>query len=787
MLASPVNLLLLFFCSQLLIYFDRGLISAVLPALSKSFLLSDSEMGLIGSCFIFGYMLACPLFAFFSRSYSVYKLMAIGLFLWSVAVLLCGLTNNFIVLLGARILTGVGEASFAGLAPACIDDVSPKRWRTLWLSFFYAGLPIGGAIGYIMGGELVHGGVVFSIVPVDWHTGFLLETAAMVPVIVTVFLWPDAPIAGDSPASPLSPPSPALLRRASTQIARYGSLNSSYSHTSRSQSRPMPFNRRVSAPPYGFPTPRTAAGPDFHRPRFASTLPPRTTTAPAPAAAFSSSSPSFVSDRFSVPIVDSRHERRETGRSASALSPSPPPLASTSAPSAPVLLSMPRGGQQESASVISSSPANRSSPSAISPHASPRVVYIPSTPPHRGSPFSTRRSPSHPTRLTVSTSHRALQTAQSQPLHPMLQSRSASNLHSGTVMSRPPQFSPSAPPPLLPAFSQQELVSPSLVPLPSSSSDSERLWYDIAWNDEQVQFGTDVTLLFADNIYLCVVLGYSALAFVIGALSFWAPVDFSLMLNLSIEQSTKAIGVITFFCGILGTGFGGWSLDWWQAGRSKRAQAVLASLELCVLFTSVSIGFGTLSIVVTRPVLSLALLAVSNFFLFSTSAPINACLLSCSPPDLRSLAMAMSILIMHLLGDLPSPLLMGWITDLCRDVRLSLLLLLSWLGWTVLFWSCGAVLARRQVNELKLLAISEGRLVGEETATAEAAAAGETDTAATAAAGSKDDQPDEVERKDRREDAEPKEVNGTGSEKEYGSWGKHTAAHEEERQPLLLH
>lgn len=92
-------------------------------------------------------MLACPLFAFFSRTYSVYKLMAIGLFLWTVAVTLCGLTNNFITLLGARILTGVGEASFAGLAPACIDDVSPKKWRTLWLSFFYAGLPIGGAIG----------------------------------------------------------------------------------------------------------------------------------------------------------------------------------------------------------------------------------------------------------------------------------------------------------------------------------------------------------------------------------------------------------------------------------------------------------------------------------------------------------------------------------------------------------------------------------------------------------------------------------------------------------------
>ena len=209
------------------------------------------------------------------------------------------------------------------------------------------------------------------------------------------------------------------------------------------------------------------------------------------------------------------------------------------------------------------------------------------------------------------------------------------------------------------------------------------------------------------------VLGYSALAFVIGALSFWAPIDFSNLLHLSIEQSTKAIGIITFFCGILGTGFGGWSLDYWKKGTSKKIQAVLASLEICVMYTTISIGFGVLSILTTRPAVSLGLLAASNFFLFSTSAPINAALLSVAPPDLRSLAMAMSILIMHLLGDLPSPFLMGLVTEWLGSVRFSLLMLLSWLGWTVMLWSFGAVLARRQVEQMKIQAISEGRMGAE--------------------------------------------------------------------------
>ena len=669
MAASPLNLLLLFFASQLLIYFDRGLISAVLPALSRSFLVSDSEMGLIGSCFIFGYMLACPLFAFFSRTFSVYKLMAIGLFLWTVAVLLCGLTNNFITLLGARILTGVGEASFAGLAPACIDDVSPKKWRTLWLSFFYAGLPIGGAIGYVVGGELVNGRVAFPGLGLDWHSGFLLEAGLMVPVIVTVFLWPDAPVSVDSPASPLSPPSPALLRRASTQLARYGSLpalSSAHGYVS---------HRRVSAPPQlnAF---------DYPVARFSHTAPRSLSSAFDTQGPFAGSTP--TSDRTA-------EEGRRAFEAASAAAHLP---MSSSAPNAPAVLT------DEGRSHSSSSSLSLSSPSPSPSPPSAQVVYVPSTPPYRASAQSQRSPSLH--HLTVSTAHLAPHS------HPLTRpySQSASNLYSLSSTGpfhHNPAYSRTSPLHLSSSHSHSLLPPPSPTP-------SEHQWYDIQWNDDQVQFGTDISSLFSDSIYICVVLGYSALAFVIGALSFWAPVDFAKMLNLSIEQSTKAIGIITFFCGILGTGFGGWSLDFWKKGTSKKIQAVLASLEICVLYTSISIGFGVLSIVVVRPVPSLALLAASNFFLFATSAPINAALLSVAPPDLRSLAMAMSILIMHLLGDLPSPFLLGIVTELCGDVRLSLLMLLSWLGWTVTLWSFGAVLARKEVEQLKIQAISEGRM-----------------------------------------------------------------------------
>ena len=709
MWASPLNLLILFFCSQLLIYFDRGLISAVLPALSSGFHLTSSQCGLIGSSFILGYMLACPLFAFFSRSFSVYRLMAAGLVLWVVAVMLCGLTNNFIVLLGGRILTGVGEASFAGLAPACIDDVSPKKWRTLWLSFFYAGLPIGGAIGYVCGGELVHGiPVMAGAVVLDWHTGFLVEAALMLPVILTVFVWPDTPMKDDEPASPLSPPSPALIRRASTHLARYGSVSHSLSSTALVlPPRQSDLNRRASMPAsnnrlsadhgdvrYGGNVAVrnnafAASSPHASIPSYHASL------SPPPSAAASYSLPNMAAALPHTP-----HSMRASSSvtslniAGSVHSPSPSPRAIAAAPR---LQSTPVLDTASDRVMHSSSISLRAAPSAPAAVSSPNRIS---------------RSPHHAL-LTVATPHRS--SPHSAPFMQGYSSQSANNLYTAW------QPSPSHAPITVSPFHQQSMQLPShftLSPSAAHSSpaeDEEDHWYSALWDSEQIQFAADLQSLFADNIYICVVLGYSSLAFVIGALSFWAPVDFAAMLDMSIEQSTKAIGIITFFCGILGTGFGGWALDYWKKGKSSRKeQAVLASLEICVVFTSVSIALGVLSILMRQAVPSLALLALSNFFLFSTSAPINACLLSVAPPALRSLAMAMSILLMHLLGDLPSPFLLGWLTEaLGGEVRVGLLCLLSWLCWTVMFWSFGAVLARRQVTELKLRALAEGMTVDE--------------------------------------------------------------------------
>jgi len=64
------------------------------------------------------------------------------------------------------------------------------------------------------------------------------------------------------------------------------------------------------------------------------------------------------------------------------------------------------------------------------------------------------------------------------------------------------------------------------------------------------------------------------MTFVSGGLAFWAPTYFAKTLDISIPQSTAAIGVVTFACGLVGTAFGGWLQDYKGAGRSMKSVVV---------------------------------------------------------------------------------------------------------------------------------------------------------------------------------------------------------------------
>ena len=143
-------------------YIDRQVLAAVEPEIRLSMFGSGNEddsdvmfkSGLLASAFLVSYMLTAPLFGMLERSFPRWKLIAVGVFVWSLATGAGGLAGTFGVLLMTRCLVGVGEGAYGPLAPSILSDCFPVSKRGKILSFFYVAMPVGGALGYALGGSM---------------------------------------------------------------------------------------------------------------------------------------------------------------------------------------------------------------------------------------------------------------------------------------------------------------------------------------------------------------------------------------------------------------------------------------------------------------------------------------------------------------------------------------------------------------------------------------------------------------------------------------------------------
>jgi MFS family permease len=142
---------------NLLNYLDRYVVSAVLPELKRAPMgLSDLKLGTLMSGFLIVYLLAAPVFGRLGDRGSRTRPIALGVFLWSLATGLSGLARNYGELLGSRALVGIGEAAYGTIAPALLADYFPRATRGRALAVFNMAIPVGAALGYIVGGVVEH-------------------------------------------------------------------------------------------------------------------------------------------------------------------------------------------------------------------------------------------------------------------------------------------------------------------------------------------------------------------------------------------------------------------------------------------------------------------------------------------------------------------------------------------------------------------------------------------------------------------------------------------------------
>ena len=138
---------------NLLNYLDRFVPSALLPQMKASGIVStDFQLGILAPGFLLVYMLAAPAFGYLGDRRSRTRPIAIGVALWSLATMWSGLARNYGELFASRAAVGIGEAAYATIAPALLADYYPPARRGRIFAIFYMAIPVGAALGYVVGG-----------------------------------------------------------------------------------------------------------------------------------------------------------------------------------------------------------------------------------------------------------------------------------------------------------------------------------------------------------------------------------------------------------------------------------------------------------------------------------------------------------------------------------------------------------------------------------------------------------------------------------------------------------
>jgi MFS family permease len=157
--------------------------------------------------------------------------------------------------------------------------------------------------------------------------------------------------------------------------------------------------------------------------------------------------------------------------------------------------------------------------------------------------------------------------------------------------------------------------------------------------------------------YVLTVLGYVAYTFALGGLAFWMPAFLERMRGIPREQATVSFGTIVVITGFIGTFAGGWLGDYF----SKRSQR--AYLWISALATLIAAPFAWFALTAASQQTYVTCMVVAQLMMFLSTGPINAAIVNMVLPTQRASANALGVFTIHLLGDVPSPVIIGKLSD----------------------------------------------------------------------------------------------------------------------------
>jgi MFS family permease len=139
---------------NLLNYVDRFSFFAVGTLIQSDLKINDDGYGLLCSAFMIVYTLVSPVFGWLGDRYNRRRLLAFGVGLWSLATVGTAFSQSFAQIFFWRALLGVGEASYGVIAPSLLADLFEPRHRGRVMGLYFLALPLGGALGYSIGGAV---------------------------------------------------------------------------------------------------------------------------------------------------------------------------------------------------------------------------------------------------------------------------------------------------------------------------------------------------------------------------------------------------------------------------------------------------------------------------------------------------------------------------------------------------------------------------------------------------------------------------------------------------------
>ncbi len=176
------------------------------------------------------------------------------------------------------------------------------------------------------------------------------------------------------------------------------------------------------------------------------------------------------------------------------------------------------------------------------------------------------------------------------------------------------------------------------------------------WTARHAQLRESLAFLWRSREFLVATSGYALFTFAFGALAVWMPYFLQSVRGWSESASTTLFGIVivsTGFAGTLGGGFIAKRLG----GESH------TNMRICTMCMVIAAPAAFVALVSTTDWIIVAALIVSSTFSFATQGPVNAVIINSVGSSLRALAIGASVLVIHLLGDVPSPWIVGTISQ----------------------------------------------------------------------------------------------------------------------------